>query len=98
MFLRPCRSSSRDGGSRVVRDFVGHGIGKQLHEEPQVPNFGSATGAAAACGMFGDRADGQCGVLRCSHQGDGWTAVTRTGTIGALRALGGDHRTTVRMS
>ncbi len=30
-------------GFNVVRDLVGHGIGKNLHEEPQVPNFGSAT-------------------------------------------------------
>lgn len=30
-------------GFSVVRDFVGHGIGKDLHEEPQIPNFGSPT-------------------------------------------------------
>ena len=29
-----------DAGYSVVRDFVGHGIGKNLHEEPQIPNFG----------------------------------------------------------
>ncbi len=30
-----------NAGFSVVRDFVGHGIGKSLHEDPQVPNFGS---------------------------------------------------------
>ena len=29
-----------DAGYSVVRDFVGHGIGKNLHEDPQIPNFG----------------------------------------------------------
>ena len=41
----------RDGFS-VVRDFVGHGIGKRLHEEPQVPNFGRpGRGLALEAGM-----------------------------------------------
>ena len=29
-----------DAGFSVIRDFVGHGVGKSLHEEPQIPNFG----------------------------------------------------------
>ena len=29
-----------DAGFSVVRDYVGHGIGKKLHEDPQVPNYG----------------------------------------------------------
>lgn len=34
------QESIESGGYQVVRDFVGHGIGRQLHEEPQVPNYG----------------------------------------------------------
>ena len=33
---------ARAEGFGVVRDFVGHGIGTQLHEDPQIPNFGTA--------------------------------------------------------
>ena len=35
-----CSSTSRRYGFSVVREFVGHGIGQQMHEEPQVPNYG----------------------------------------------------------
>ena len=39
-------------GYSVVRDFVGHGIGRNLHEEPQVPNFGDqGHGGAPETGM-----------------------------------------------
>ena len=70
----------RDGFS-VVRDFVGHGIGKRLHEEPQVPNFGNRDrGVRLRDGMvlaiepmvnFGEP-----GVV---IKDDGWTAVTKDG-------------------
>ena len=41
MFRRPCSSGSRKNGFSVVREFVGHGIGTKMHEEPQVPNYGT---------------------------------------------------------
>ncbi len=46
----------------IVRQFVGHGIGKALHEDPQVPNFGeSGRGILFEAGYgFGDRAHGEC--------------------------------------
>ena len=36
----PYSSHVEANGYSVVREFVGHGIGRELHEEPQVPNFG----------------------------------------------------------
>ena len=48
-------------GFGVVREFVGHGIGRSMHEDPQVPNFGARGQGAAAEGRdgAGDRADDQ---------------------------------------
>jgi len=72
-------------GFSVVRDFVGHGIGTKLHEDPQVPNFGQrGQGVALKAGMVlaiepmvnAGRPGVQ--VLR-----DGWTAVTEDGSWSA---------------
>lgn len=65
-------------GYSVVREFVGHGIGKALHEDPQVPNFGSkGKGLALKVGMVLAIEPmvnaGNPGVRVLS---DGWTAVT----------------------
>ncbi|MBI5873289.1 MAG: type I methionyl aminopeptidase [Candidatus Omnitrophica bacterium] len=65
-------------GFSVVRDFVGHGIGKELHEEPQVPNFGTpGSGPVLKEGMV------LCiepminsGTWEVEILQDGWTAVT----------------------
>ena len=48
-------------GYGVVREFVGHGIGRNMHEDPQVPNFGNAGKGPAVEGRhgIGDRADDQ---------------------------------------
>jgi methionyl aminopeptidase len=68
----------RDGFS-VVREFVGHGIGKRLHEEPQVPNFGERDrGVRLREGMVLAiepmvNAGGPDVIIKA----DGWTAVTR---------------------
>ena len=50
-------------GLSIIRTLVGHGIGREMHEEPQVPNFGEAGQGPAAGGGdgAGDRADGQRG-------------------------------------
>lgn len=65
----------------VVKDFVGHGIGRKMHEEPQVPNFGKpATGPRIKRGMvlaiepMFNLGTGDVKVLQ-----DGWTVVTKDG-------------------
>jgi methionyl aminopeptidase len=68
-------------GYGVVRDFVGHGIGRALHEDPQVPNFGIAgRGRSLKPGMVLAVEpminEGSPGVRVLS---DGWTAVTADG-------------------
>jgi methionyl aminopeptidase len=65
-------------GFSVVRDFVGHGIGKNLHEEPQIPNFGPPhQGPRLEKGMVFALEpmvnEGTCEVKILS---DGWTVVT----------------------
>jgi methionyl aminopeptidase len=68
-------------GFSVVKDFVGHGIGKDLHEEPQIPNFGSPhQGPRLEKGMVFALEpmvnEGTYGVRILS---DGWTVVTADG-------------------
>lgn len=72
-------------GFSVVRDFVGHGIGRALHEDPQVPNFGKrGTGPVLKVGMvlaiepMVNEGDPNVRVLS-----DGWTAVTVDGKLSA---------------
>lgn len=72
-------------GYSVVREFVGHGIGRSLHEEPQVPNFGpKGKGVPLRAGMviaiepMINR--GKPGV---QVEKDGWTAVTIDGSLSA---------------
>lgn len=72
-------------GFSVVRDFVGHGIGRQLHEDPQIPNFGApGRGARLRPGMvlaiepMVNQFSYAVRVLQ-----DGWTAVTADGGLSA---------------
>src|SRR5260370_178253 len=51
-------------GFSVVREFVGHGIGTRLHEEPQIPNFGDR-GHGAKCGA-GGVVEARCGRISCA--------------------------------
>lgn len=72
-------------GFSVVRDFVGHGIGRELHEDPQVPNFGRpGRGARLKPGMV---LAIEPMVNQFSHSvrvlSDGWTAVTADGGLSA---------------
>ena len=68
-------------GFSVVRDFVGHGIGKQLHEEPEIPNYGRAgQGPVLAEGMvFAIEPMVNMGTHRTHILKDGWTVVTEDG-------------------
>ncbi len=65
-------------GFSVVRDFVGHGIGKDLHEEPQIPNFGSPhQGPRLEEGMvFALEPMVNEGTYEVRVLSDGWTVVT----------------------
>ena len=65
-------------GFSVVRNFVGHGIGRDLHEEPQVPNFGKAgEGPRLLEGMtLAIEPMVNAGGWEVSVLDDGWTAVT----------------------
>ena len=74
----------RDGFS-VVREFVGHGIGKRLHEEPQVPNFGERDrGVRLREGMvLAIEPMVNAGGPDVIIKEDGWTAVTRDGSRSA---------------
>jgi len=72
-------------GFSVVRDFVGHGIGRQMHEEPQVPNFGPPgrgprleTGMTLAIEPMVNAGTHEVRVLE-----DNWTVVTRDGKLSA---------------
>jgi methionyl aminopeptidase len=72
-------------GFSVVREFVGHGIGVTLHEEPQIPNYGTpGRGPRLAEGMVLAIEPmvniGQAGVKVLP---DGWTAVTKDGSLSA---------------
>ena len=68
-------------GFSVVRTFVGHGIGRQLHEEPQVPNFGVAgQGPRLRRGMtLAIEPMVNAGTFDVKVLEDGWTAVTQDG-------------------
>ena len=65
-------------GYQVVREFVGHGIGKNFHEDPQIPHYGKAgKGERLTRGMvFTVEPMINEGDWRCKILGDGWTAVT----------------------
>jgi methionyl aminopeptidase len=72
-------------GFSVVREFVGHGIGTSLHEEPQIPNYGTAgrgprlvEGMALAIEPMVNAGKPAVKVL-----GDGWTAVTKDKALSA---------------
>lgn len=72
-------------GFSVVRDFVGHGIGTRMHEDPQIPNFGRRgqgtklkTGMVLAIEPMVNAGKPGVQVLK-----DGWTAVTEDGSVSA---------------
>ncbi len=72
-------------GFSVVREFVGHGIGQALHEEPQIPNYGEpGRGPRLAEGMvLAIEPMVNAGKPGVKVLADGWTAVTRDGSLSA---------------
>jgi methionyl aminopeptidase len=72
-------------GYGIVREFVGHGIGKSMHEDPQIPNFGDAgkgprlrAGMVLAIEPMINLGKAEVRVLE-----DGWTAITVDGSVSA---------------
>jgi len=72
-------------GYSVVREFVGHGIGTSLHEEPQIPNYGTpGRGSRLAEGMvLAIEPMVNAGKPAVKVLSDGWTAVTKDGSLSA---------------
>ena len=72
-------------GYSVVREFVGHGIGRSLHEEPQIPNFGErGQGLRIKPGMvFAIEPMVNIGGSATTVKEDSWTAVTVDGSLSA---------------
>ncbi len=66
-------------GYGVVRELVGHGLGRELHEDPQVPNYGKkGTGAKLKAGMvIAIEPMINLGVKEISQLNDGWTILTK---------------------
>ena len=72
-------------GFSVVKDYVGHGIGTELHEDPQIPNYGPAgRGSRLYAGMtLAIEPMVNAGDFRVTTQKDGWTVVTCDGSLSA---------------
>ena len=72
-------------GYSVVRQFVGHGVGTNLHEDPSVPNFGTpGRGVKLVPGMtLAIEPMVNAGTHEVSILGDGWTTVTKDGRLSA---------------
>jgi len=72
-------------GFSVVRDFVGHGIGKSVHEDPEVPNFGKpGRGPKLQAGMvLAIEPMINFGGFKVKTLNDGWTVVTSDGSLSA---------------
>lgn len=74
-----------EAGFSVVRDFVGHGIGRSLHEEPPIPNFGKQdTGVKLLPGMvLAIEPMVNVGGYEVGMLDDDWTVVTKDGSLSA---------------
>lgn len=72
-------------GFNVIRDFVGHGIGRSLHEPPEVPNYGKpGRGLRLEPGLvLAIEPMVSAGSYEVVILSDGWTAVTRDGSLSA---------------
>ncbi len=74
-----------DGGWGIIRELVGHGVGRELHEEPQVPNIGRAGhGPLLRAGMvLAIEPMLSAGTARIRTLDDGWTVVTADRSLSA---------------
>ncbi len=76
---------NEDNGYSVVREFVGHGVGKDLHEDPEVPNYGKAGhGIRLVAGMvIAIEPMINQGTAKVYQLDDGWTIKTADGKLSA---------------
>jgi methionyl aminopeptidase len=76
---------AEEAGFSVVREYVGHGIGRAMHEDPNVPNYGTAgKGPRLEAGMiFAIEPMVNAGGHAVEALPDGWTVVTRDGSLSA---------------
>lgn len=79
------QSHAEQNGFSVVRELLGHGIGRQMHEEPQVPNFGPPDrGPRLMAGqVLAIEPMVNVGRPEVRTQPDGWTVVTKDGSLSA---------------
>lgn len=79
------QSVAEAAGFSVVREYVGHGIGRAMHEDPQVPNYGKAgTGPTLKTGMvLAIEPMINAGAADVRSLDDGWTVVTVDGAVSA---------------
>lgn len=79
------QSYAEANGYGVVREYVGHGIGTELHEAPEIPNFGRAGhGVRLFPGMsFAIEPMINIGSWEVRRMGDGWTVKTKDGSLSA---------------
>jgi methionyl aminopeptidase len=77
------QSFAESGGFSVVREYVGHGIGRNMHEDPQIPNYGSpGQGPLLRKGMtLALEPMVNAGGWRTRVARDGWTVITADGSL-----------------
>ena len=79
------QSCAEEAGFSVVREYVGHGVGSQLHEEPNVPNYGTE---GRGCRLYAGMTIAIEPMVNAGSAGvrvlpDGWTVVTSDGRLSA---------------
>lgn len=79
------QKTAESAGYSVVRDFVGHGIGRNMHEDPQIPNFGKkGRGIELRAGMIlAIEPMVNAGRYEVRILPDGWTVITEDGSLSA---------------
>ena len=79
------QKSAEGEGFSVIRDFVGHGVGQQMHEDPQIPNYGRpGRGPRLASGMVFAIEPMICqGAYDVETLSNDWTVVTLDGKLAA---------------
>lgn len=76
---------AEEKGFAVIRDYIGHGVGRNLHEDPEVPNYGTAgRGVRLIPGMtLAIEPMINASGIGCKTMPDGWTVVTASGSLSA---------------